>query len=331
MKPTHPTRRHLLALGAAALTSPFAGAVRAQSGWPGKPIKIVVAYSAGGDTDVLARVFGKELSERVHQPVIVENRTGAGGMIGTSLVAHAPADGYTLLLAPNTVAITPLVLKNASGAMYNPVTDLTPIVQLASQSLFVVVNAQTGVTSMDELVAAAKTGRLQSYASPGYGTPMHILAELFGKSAGVQLTQVPFQGSAPAVPALVGRQVPLMFTTLGPVDGFIRDGKLRVLAVADLKRSPLRPDVPTLDELGYKGAEVGAWQAMMAPAGLPDALVRELNKHFNQILQLPTIRERMTTMFVVPAGGDAASMGRLVADDYRRYAKIVDEFKIRAG
>lgn len=331
MHSTHPTRRHLLALGAAAFTASFAGTARAQTGWPDKPIKIIVAYSAGGDTDVLARVFGKELSARIHQPVLVENRTGASGMIGTSLVAHAPPDGYTLLLAPNTVAITPLVLKNASGAMYNPVSDLAPIIQLGSQSLFVVVNAQTGVRSVDELVAAAKAGRIQSYASPGYGTPMHILAELFAKSAGVQLTQVPFQGSAPAVPALVGGQVPMMFTTLGPVDGFLREGKLRVLAVADPKRSPLRPDVPTLTELGYKGAEVGAWQAMMGPAGLPDTLVRELNRHFNEILQMPSIRERMTTMFVVPAGGDAASMGRLVADDYRRYARIVDEFKIHAS
>lgn len=330
MQSPHPTRRRVLALGTAALATAIARPSSAQSPWPNKPIKIVVAYSPGGDTDVLARVIGEKLSARVHQPVIVENRTGASGMIGTSFVAHSPPDGYTLLFAPNTVAITPLVLKNAGSTMYNPVSELTSIVQIASQSLFIVVNTQTGVSSVDGLVAAIKAGRIDSYASPGYGTPMHILAELFAKSAGVRLTQVPFQGSAPAVPALVSGQVPLMFTTLGPVDAFIRSGKLRILGVADPKRSPLQPDVPTLQELGYKGAEVGAWQAMLGPAQMPERLVGELNGHLNDILRLPEIRNRMSAMFVVPAGGDAASMSRLMADDYRRYGHIVEEFNIHA-
>ncbi|SEB07883.1 tripartite tricarboxylate transporter substrate binding protein [Variovorax sp. YR216] len=299
--------------------------------YPSKPITIVVAYPAGGDTDVLARVVAEKLQTRLGQPVVVDNRTGAAGTIGTAYVAKAAPDGYTLLLAPNTIAITPHVLKGVAGAQVDPTRDLTSISQLGSQSLFVVATTASGVTSMKDLVAGAKAGKIQTYASPGAGSPMHILAELFDRSAGTKITQVPYRGSMPAVADLVGGQVPMMYTTLGPVQPHIKAGKLVPLAVADSKRSPFLPDVPTLAELGYKGAEVGAWQALMGPKGMPPELVKLLNQHVQEILKMPDVAARMETIALTPTGGDPASMSKLVQNDYQRYGQIVKEFGIQAN
>lgn len=302
----------------------------AQAHYPSKPITIVVAYPAGGDTDVLARVIGEKLTARLGQSVIVENRTGAGGTIGTSYVAKAPADGYTLLLAPNTVTISPHVLKPGAGAQYDVQNDLTPIVHLGNQSLFVVASTASGVSNIKELVASVKAGKIQSYASPGNGSPMHILGELFDKSAGVKIAQVPYRGSVPAVADMVGGHVPMMYTTLGPVEPFIKNGKLVPLAVASPQRSPFLPQVPTLAEQGFQNADVGAWQALMGPKGMSPELVKLLNGHVNEILKMPDVATRMHALALTPVGGDAAAMGKLVASDYARYGKIVKEFGIQA-
>lgn len=322
-------RRVLIALTAMAAATLAGGAV-AQGGYPNRPVTLVVAYPAGGDTDVLARLFAEKLTARLGQPVIVENRTGAGGTIGSAYVAKAPADGYTLLFAPNTLAISPLVLRPGTGASYDPQKDLTPIVELGTQSLFVIVNKEAGVTRMSELVARAKSGGLQSYASPGNGSPMHILGELFNKSAGVKIAQVPYRGSAPAIVDLLGGQVPMMYSTLGPVAQYFQSGKLRPLAVADTKRSPFAPNVPTLTELGYKDVEVGAWQAVLGPKGMSTELVGTLNKHLNEILKMPEVVARMATIATTPVGGDPAALRTLIANDYARYGKLVKEFGIQA-
>ncbi|KQX86721.1 Bug family tripartite tricarboxylate transporter substrate binding protein [Variovorax sp. Root473] len=326
-----PTRRKALSVAfsmavAAAFSAPTA---QAQS-YPSKPITIVVAYPAGGDTDVLARVIGDKLTSRLGQPVVVENRTGAAGTIGTAYVSKARADGYTLLLAPNTIAITPHVLKGAAGASTDPAAELTSIVQLGGQSLFVVATVSTGVSDVKQLVAKIKEGKVNSYASPGAGSPMHILGELFDRSAGVKVTQIPYRGSAPAVADLLGNQVPMMYSTLGPVAPYVKAGKLVVLGVADAKRSPFLPDVPTLAEQGYKGAEVGAWQALMGPKGMPAEVVQLLNRHVNEILKMPDVIARMDAIALAPVGGDPAQLARLVAGDYARYGKLVAEFGIKA-
>ncbi|SFP54203.1 tripartite tricarboxylate transporter substrate binding protein [Variovorax sp. 770b2] len=315
-----------LPLIGAAISTPLA---QAQT-YPSKPITIVVAYPAGGDTDVLARAIGSKLSLRLGQPVVIENRTGGAGTIGTGYVARARADGYTLLLAPNTIAITPHVLKGVSGASIDPAAELTSIVQLGSQSLFVVATVSTGVSNVKELVTRIKDGKVMAYASPGNGSPMHILGELFDKSAGVRITQIPYRGSAPAVADLVGGQVPMMYSTLGPVAPHIQSGKLIALGVADPKRSPFLPDVPTLAEQGYKGAEVGAWQALMGPKGMAPDVVQLLNRHVNEILRMPDVIARMDTIALTPVGGDPARLATLVAGDYARYGKLVAEFGIKA-
>lgn len=323
-------RRQVLAIAASATAALFAGHALAQAPYPSKPITIVVAYPAGGDTDVLARLIGQKLTERLGQPVIVENRTGAGGTIGSAYVAKAAPDGYTLLLAPNTLSIVPHVLKDGNGAHYDALTDFSPIIQLASQSLFVLATKASGVNNLKELVAAVKAGKIQSYASPGNGSPMHILAELFGKSAGVKITQVPYRGSVPAVADMIGGHVPMMYGTLGPAAQHIASGRITVLGVADPKRSPFLPNVPTLAEQGFKDADVGAWQALLGPKGMPANTVKLLNTHLNEILKMPDVIASMAGFSASPVGGDPEKLGKLVASDYLRYGKVVQEFGIRA-
>lgn len=314
----------------ATTTAMMAGGGAWAQAYPTKPITLVVAYPAGGDTDVLARLLAEKLSARLRQSVVVENRTGAAGTIGSAYVAKSAPDGYTLLVAPNTVAIAPLVLKNGTGASYDVRNDFTPVAQLGVQSLFVVVNKGTGITKLPELVARAKAGTVQTYATPGNGSPMHILGEMFNKAAGVNIAQVPYRGSAPAVVDVLGGQVPMTYSTLGAVTQYVATGAIVPLAVADMKRSPFAPNVPTLAELGYKDVEVGAWQALMAPKGLPPELVKTLNTHINDILKMPDVVARMATIAITPVGGEPATLGKLIASDSTRYARIVKEFGIQA-
>ncbi|RIX71916.1 Bug family tripartite tricarboxylate transporter substrate binding protein, partial [Acidovorax cavernicola] len=305
------------------------GGLSHAAGFPAKPITIVVAFPAGGDTDVLARILAEKLTPRLGQPVIVENRTGGSGVIGATFVARSQPDGHTLLLAPNTIAITPHVLQT-SAAKINPAQDLTPITQLASQSLFVVVEKSTGVNSIRELIADNKAGKVKTYASPGSGTPMHILAELFDKAAGTKFQQIPYRGSAPAIADLVGKHVPLMYSTLGPMEQHLKAGSLKALAVADAVRSPFLSQVPSLAELGYPSAQVGAWQALFGPKNMPADVVETISKHCNEILKMPEVVERMTTMSIQAKGGTPAQMQALAQSDYEKYGKLVKEFNIRA-
>ena len=322
-------RRTLIASAAALTGLLLAGGAAAQA-FPHKQINIVVSFPPGGDTDALARVFAEKLSARVNQPVIVENKTGASGTIGNSFVAKSAPDGYTLLFTPNTMATAPLVLKPGTGAVYDPLTDFTPIILAGTQSLFVVVNTATGITNMKDLVAASKSGKIGSYASPGSGSPMHILGAMFNKSAGISLKQVPYRGSGPAIIDLVGGHVPMMYTTLGPVAQHIAQGKLLNIGVADPQRSPLQPNVPTLAEAGFKDSEVGAWQGFMGPKGMPADIVKTLNGHFNEILKMPDVAARMHTLALIPVGGEPPALTKVVADNFNRYGKIIKEAGIQA-
>ena len=331
MAMTDLARRTTYAALAAALSFAMLPASVAAAGYPDKPVKIIVAYPAGGDTDVLARWIGEKLSTKWGQPVVVENRSGAAGSIGSAYVARATADGYTLLLAPNTLAIVPHVLKPGTGADYNAQADFTPIAEIGTQSLFLASSQQSGVKSVKDVVAGVKAGTLQSYASPGAGSPMHILAELFDKAAGTRINQIPYRGSAPAIVDLVGGQVPLMYTTLGPITSYVANGKLHLLAVADPQRSPFAPAVPTFAELGYKNVEVGAWQALLGPRGLPAEVVQKLNAAVNEIIRMPDIVSRAAVMGLTPTGGTPDALARRIAAEDTRYARIIKEFGIQAN
>ena len=323
------SRRILFSAVVAATLCAVPGLAPAQA-YPGKQINIIVSFPPGGDTDALGRIFAEKLSTRVGQTVVVENKTGASGTIGNSFVAKAPADGYTLLFTPNTFATAPLVLKPGTGATYDPLNDFTPVILAGTQSLFLVVNTSAGIKSVSELVAAAKAGRINNYAIPGSGSPMHILGAMFNKAAGTNIAQIAYRGSGPATVDLVGGQIPMMYTTLGPVAQHIATGKLVNLAVADAKRSPLAPNVPTLAEAGVKDVEVGAWQGFMGPKGLPADVVKVLNGHINEILKMPDVLARMTTLALVPAGGEPAALARINADHHTRYGKVIKEAGIQA-
>ncbi len=322
--------RNLLLPAIAAMALGCTSSLALAQAFPSKQINVIVSFPPGGDTDALARVFAEKLSARTGQAVVVENKTGASGTIGNSFVSKAVPDGYTLLFTPNTFATAPLVLKPGTGATYDPLTDFTPIILAGTQSLFVVANTTAGVKTVGELVAAAKAGRIANYASPGSGSPMHILGAMFNKSAGINVAQIAYRGSGPAIVDLVAGHIPMMYTTLGPVAQHIATGKLINLAVADAKRSPLAPNVPTLNEAGFKDVDVGAWQGFMGPKGLPADVVRTINSHVNEILKMPDVVARMTTLALVPAGGDPAALARINLDHHTRYGKVIKEAGIQA-
>ncbi|MGN8078357.1 Bug family tripartite tricarboxylate transporter substrate binding protein [Variovorax sp. 22077] len=324
-----PTRRHAIAAAISMAAACASGLAWAADGYPAKQITLVVAYPAGGDTDALARLFAEKLSARVGQTVLVDNRPGASGIIGSAYVSKAAPDGYTLLLAPSTFSIAQLVLKT-NGSGYDVLNGFTPIVQTGSQPLFLVAGGNSGLSTLKDAVAAAKGGKSLSYASPGSGSPMHILGEMFARASGVSLAHVPYKGVAPAINDVLGGHVPVTFVTLGPVAPYLAGGKLRPLAVASAQRSPLAPNVPTLAEQGYKDVEVTAWNGLWGPRNLPPEIVKTLNGHFNEILKMPEIVSRMAVLGTTPVGGDADVLGKTNAADYARFGKVIKELGIQA-
>jgi tripartite-type tricarboxylate transporter receptor subunit TctC len=296
--------------------------------YPAKPITIVVAYPAGGDTDAMARLFAEKLSTRLGQPVVIDNRPGASGVIGSSFVAKAPADGYTLLLAPSTFSIAQLVLKTGGGASYDVLNGFTPIVQVGTLPLFLVAGAGSGFKSFKDVQGAK--GQTLSYASPGSGSPMHILGEMVNKAAGLNLGHVPYKGVAPAVNDVLGGHVPLTYITYGPVAPHLAGGKMLPLAVADRTRSPLAPNVPTFAELGYKNVEVTAWHGLFGPKGLPPEIVKTLNGHFNEILKMPDVVSKMAVLGALPLGGAPEVLAKTNAADFERFGKVIKELGIQA-
>jgi len=323
------TRRHAIA-AAMSLAAACASGLAWADSYPSKPITLVVAYPAGGDTDALARLFAEKLATRLGQPVVVDNRPGASGIIGSAYVSKAAPDGYTLLLAPSTFSIAQLVLKTNGSSGYDVLNGFTPVVQTGSQPLFLVAGGGSGLASVKDVVAAAKGGKTLSYASPGSGSPMHILGEMFARASGASLAHVPYKGVAPAVNDVLGGHVPVTFITLGPVAPYFANGKLRPLAVASAQRSPLAPDVPTLAELGFKDVEVTAWNGLWGPRNLPAETVKTLNGHFNEILRMPDIVARMAVLGTTPVGGEAAVLGKTNAADYTRFGKVIKELGIQA-
>jgi tripartite-type tricarboxylate transporter receptor subunit TctC len=321
-------RRRALALGISLAAASLAGPALAQ-GFPNKPVTLVVAYPAGGDTDALARAYAEKLSARIGQPVVVDNKPGASGVIGSSFVAKAPADGYTLLLAPNTFSIAQLVLKTNGSASYDVLNGFSPVIQTGTLPLLLVAGQASGLKSFKDVLVAAKAQQ-RSYASPGAGSPMHILGEMVNKATGVKINHVPYRGVAPAVNDVLGGHLPLTYITLGPVAPYLPNGKMVALAVADRQRSPLAPNVPTLLELGYKDLEVTAWHGVFAPKGTPAEVVKQLNGHFNEILKMPDVVARMATLGATPLGGPPEVLAKTNAADFDRFGKIIKELGIQA-
>ena len=325
--PTKPTtRRHqllaLVALAAAACALPSAPA-HAQA-WPVKPVTIVVPFAAGGTTDVLARALGEKLGTALGQPVIVENRGGAGATIGADYVAKAPADGYTLLMGAVHHTIATSVYKKLP---YDFQKDLAPVTVVAMVPNVLVVNAaQTPAKNVAELVALAKAAPEKlAYGSNGNGTAQHLIGTQFQASTGTTLLHVPYKGSGPLTTDLLGGQVAMSFDTITPVLQHIKSGKLRALAVTTARRSSVLPDVPTLEEAGLKGFDIGTWFGVLAPAATPKDVLARLNTEMVKIIHSPDFAQRMQAIGAEPLGGTQDEMARQIREETAKFAKLVKE------
>jgi tripartite-type tricarboxylate transporter receptor subunit TctC len=289
--------------------------------FPSRPIRLVVPFPPGGPTDIVARPLAQMLGESLKQSVIVDNRGGAGGLIGADLVAKSPPDGYTLLMGTvGTNAINGALYRKLP---YDPVRDFTPITLVASAPIAVVVNPRAGIASVKDLIAQAKSnpGKM-SFGSAGNGTPGHLTGEMFATAAGVSLQHVPYKGSAPAITDLLGNQIPMMFDPLQSVIQHVRSGKLRALAISGRNRSPALPDVPTLGEAGVKDFESTAWWAVFGPANMPAEITRTLRNEIERIVRSDAFEQRLGNLGVQPST-EPLSLAEFQKTEVARWAKAV--------
>jgi len=296
--------------------------------YPGKPIRIIVPYPPGGFNDTLARTLGHRLTQKWGQPVIVDNRPGAGSTIGTNLAAKASPDGYTLLIASFAFAVNPALYASLP---YDPDRDFAPIVLAATTPNLLVVNPQLPVQSIKDLVAFAKAnpGKL-NYASAGNGSSNHLSMELFKMLTGIDIVHVPYKGSAPAVNDLMGGQVNLMFDNAPNVLQQVKAGKLRALAVSSKQRLPIVKELPSVAEAGVPGFDVSVWFGVLAPANTPRSVIHRLNTEINAILQLSQIRQDFTNQGVETAGGTPEEFALFLAAQRTKWFKVVKESGVKA-
>ena len=290
--------------------------------WPAKPIHFVVPYPAGGPLDTVARLLGSKVAESMKQPVIVENKPGAGGNIGADFVAKSPADGYTILMgAVATHAINPTLYAHIP---YDPVRDFVPITQVASTPNVLVVNPSLPVHNVQEFIAYAKAnpGKL-NFGSGSTGSAGHLAGELFDTLAGVKMVHVPYKGAGPAMQDLIGGQIQLMFDNLASSLGQIKAGRVRALAVTTAKRSTLAPDLPTIAESGLPGFDISTWFGIFAPAKTPQPIVDRLYTEFTRALALPEVREAMLKLGAEPVGNKPAEFAAYIQSEADKYAKLI--------
>ncbi|MDB5963674.1 MAG: tripartite tricarboxylate transporter substrate binding protein [Polaromonas sp.] len=328
-EPTMKTTFQKLCVSGMALAALACGAAFAQS-YPSKPVTVVVAYPPGGDTDAIARLFADKLSQRLKQTVVVDNKPGAGGTLGNAYVGRALPDGYTLLFTPNPFTTAPMVLKLPASTSYDVLHGFEPIIKTAVQPLVLVANPNAGFRTIPDMIAAAKSGKAVSYASPGAGSPMHVAAEWLNRSAGVKITHIPYRGVGPSVTDVVAGHVPTAWVTLGPVTQYFNQGRLIPLAISDAQRTPLAPAIPTLVELGYKDVVVGAWNGFFAPKGTPADVVKLLNGHLNEIVRMPEVVEKLATFGALPVGGSPDVLAKTNASDFEVMGKTIRELGITA-
>jgi tripartite-type tricarboxylate transporter receptor subunit TctC len=305
----------------------FLLAAGAQAQYPVRPIKLIVPFTPGTGIDILARVWGQKLQERLKNPVVIENRPGASGNIGTEAVARAPADGYTLLMTATTLVQSAVLHKTVP---YDP-KAMTPIGLAAIGNLALVANPAVPARSVSELVALVKAqpGRF-NYASPGSGTPHHLAMELLKLRFGLHLVHVPYKGSAGAVTDLLGGQIQLMFLPVHVALPLVQSGKLVMLASGGARRSPATPDVPSLAESGVKDIDVDIWYALLGPAGLAPDVVALLNGELAAILRDPEVRAGLLKQGLDPVTGTPAELARLIETDLERWGRVVREARIAA-
>jgi tripartite-type tricarboxylate transporter receptor subunit TctC len=328
-RPCVALRRPLLALAAgAALLAAVAPSHAADAAFPQRAVKIVVPYPPGGPTDIVARVVGQKMAERLKQPVLIENRAGAGGNLGAEAVARSPADGYTVVVPTTAHAINPSLFKSLT---YDVVKDLAPVALLTSVPLVLVVNPALPATNVAELIALARSrgpGAI-AYGSSGNGQSTHLAAELFNTLAGVSLTHVPYKGSAPALVDLAGGQVSVMFDTMLSAMPQVKAGRLRALAVTSAERSVAAPELPTVAEAGLPGYAATAWNGLMAPAGTPPEVVAVLNRAVNDALADPEVRKRFAADGADSVGGTSAQFAAHIRAELDKWARTVKAANVK--
>jgi len=315
-----PDRRRFLAF-AAAFPGVFHVTARAQESWPTKPVTLIVPQAAGGANDTVARAFGQRLSAAIGQPVLIENRTGAGGNVGTVAAARAPKDGHTLLLtAQSAQTINPALYKNTG---FDPIKDFEPIMSVGTAPYLLVANPAFPAKDLRELIAYAKSrpGRID-YASAGNGTLNHLLGVMLNSRAGLHLVHIPYRGAAAAATDVVAGQVPITFGSFPGVMPFVKSGQLKVLGVATEKRTRLAPELPTLNET-VPGLFANSWYGLFAPASTPKSIIDRIAAEGNKVMADPSLIERLAGQGAEPAPSSPAELSRLLQADLALWAGIV--------
>jgi tripartite-type tricarboxylate transporter receptor subunit TctC len=300
----------------------FAGAAAAQTAFPVKPIRFVVPFPAGGPLDIVARAIGQDLNKSWGQPVIVDNRPGAGGNIGADLVAKAPPDGHTILMgAVSTHAINPTLY---SKLPYDPVKDFAPVTLVTSVPNVLVLHPSVPARNVRELIAIAKArpGQL-NFASGSTGSAGHLAGELFKAMAGVDMVHIPYKGAAPAVVDLLAGHVSLMFDNMSSALPNIKSGRVRAIAVTTLKRSPMLPAVPTISDSGLRGFDISTWVGVFAPGGTPPAIVARLNAEIVRALATGEMKERLAALGAEPVGNKPDEFAAFIKAEIPKYAKVI--------
>jgi tripartite-type tricarboxylate transporter receptor subunit TctC len=327
---TSPARRKLVATAALSLAASLATLVPAQSwaqaAWPNKPVRIVVPYAPGGANDILARVLAEKLSPVLGQPVLVENKPGAGAMVGSDFVAKAAPDGYTLLMA----ASGPMVFNPVLVAKlpYNPLTDLAPISIVGSFPLILAVNESSSAKTFKDLVALSKASPDKSnYSYPA--ASFQLIMELVKAKSGLKALNVPYQGSAPSINAVLTQEVQMTLIDSGPIAALVKSGKLRALAVTSEQRLASYAQVPTLKEQGIDLA-VNLWSGLLAPTGTPEPILKRLQEEVARIMALPDVAERMAKLDIRPLGTSSADMGKTMASEIQLWSQVAKDNNIQA-
>ena len=310
----------LLLLG---LASAFAASAQE---WPAKPVRFVVPYPPGGGTDVIARIVQPRLSEALGQPIVIENRGGAGGALGTAEAAKAAPDGYTFLFTLSSHTINPLLYK----VSYDIERDFTPVTLIVSVPQIIVASPGSKIMSMEDVVTMARSqpGKL-AFASVGNGTPSHIAGELLKLRAGIDITHVPYKGGGPAVSDTLGGQVPLLMVSMPAAIAFVRSGRLRALAVTTARRNPGAPEIPTVAEaLKMPDYEVDSWYAMFAPANTPAPVVSKMQKAVARVIELPDVKAKLLEQGGDTVGSTPEVLDKVVKSELHRWAEVIREAKI---
>jgi tripartite-type tricarboxylate transporter receptor subunit TctC len=319
-------RRTMLCMACTLALTAFWQPAHAQN-YPDKPIRLVVPFAAGGGTDILARDLGPRLSEALGQPVIIDNKGGAGGNIGSDIVARSPADGYTLLFGSNTLSINAALYQKLP---FDPVRSFAPVGLVASAPLVLVTQPDTGIQSVRGLIQAAKAKPDSlNWSTPGNGTPHHLATELFNQMTGSQIVHIQYKGGGPAIADLLGHQTQASILRLSSVQAYITGGKLRALGVATSQRSSLMPDVPTIAEAGVPGYEVSLWYGLFAPAGTPATIVQVVNNALNKILADKAMQTRFAALGYEPQPGTPEALGKLLAEDLKRSGRVIAQAHIK--